>query len=140
MQVSERQILRVNKSNKTMGVTKIFDLLADHLQVKEEAQPRYKNSDTGIKIRTAEQNREDKRGRAKRRTLVKPLVQFKPVPATSQPNPRPNADHYANFPGNGTPHSSSNFQWPQNPNFGWNPVLKCSHPIRAALGYLCWKN
>ena len=54
MQVG-RQILRVTKSNKTMGVTQTFDLLGDHLQTREDAHTRCptikygrkKNSRTG---------------------------------------------------------------------------------------------
>ena len=115
-----RQTLRVTKSNKTIGVAQIFDILGAHLKTTEDAHTRCPTIDQGRKIRTAEQEKEDSK-KAAAEAPTTPIVKFKPAAASRQPNPGPNADHYAGYPGNGAPLSRSNPNWPQNPNMGWSP-------------------
>jgi hypothetical protein len=55
------------------------------------------------------------------KTASEPLKTFKPTPAHRRPQPGPLASHFAGFPGNGAPHSSSNPNWPRNPHMGWGP-------------------
>jgi hypothetical protein len=122
LQISN-QPLRVTRTNKSLKVKDIFQLVEGHLKIKEEALSRGKK--TGHRrVHSTEKEPETKTKveiKMEEKTAIEPLKTFKPAPAHRRPLPGPPASHFAGFPGNGAPHSSSKSNWPQNPSMGWGP-------------------
>ena len=123
LQVSN-QPLRVTRTNKSMKVKDIFQLVEEHLKIKEEALSRGKKTEGHRRVHSTEKEPETKPKvelKIEEKTTIEPLKTFRPAPAHRRPQPGPPASHFAGFPGNGAPHSSSNPNWPQNPSTGWGP-------------------
>ena len=58
-----------------MGVAQIFDMLGEHLKTTEDSHTRCPTIDQGRKIRTAEQEKEDRK-KAAAEAPTTPIVQF----------------------------------------------------------------
>jgi len=123
LQVSN-QPLRVTRTNKSMKVKDIFQLVEEQLRIKEEALSRGKKTEGHRRVHSTDKEPEAKPKveiKIEEKTAVEPLKSFRPGPVHRRPQPGPPAAHFAGYPGNGAPHSSSNPNWPQNPSTGWGP-------------------
>ncbi len=123
LKISNQQ-LRVTRTNKSMKAKDLFQLVEEHLKIKIETLSRGKKKEGHRRVHSTEKEPETKPKveiKVEENTANEPLKTFKPVPAHRRPQPGPPASHFAVFPGNGAPHSSSNPNWSQNPRMGWGP-------------------
>ncbi len=105
------QPLRVTRSKISMKVKDIFQLVEEHLKIKEETLSRGKKTEGHRRVHSTKKEPETKPKveiKVEEKTASEHLKYFKPAPAHRRPQPGPPASHFAGFPGNGAPHSSSN--------------------------------
>jgi hypothetical protein len=123
LQISS-QPLRVTRTNKSIKVKYIFSLVEQHLKIKEEALTMGKKTEGHWRVHSTEKEPETNPKveiKVEEKTAIEPLKTFKPAHVHRRPQPGPPASHFAGFPRNGAPNSSSNPKWPQNPRMGWGP-------------------
>ncbi len=114
LQVSN-QPWQVTRTNKSMKVKVIFQLVEEHLKIKKEALSRGKKTEGHRRLHSTEKEPETKPEveiKVEEKTESEPLKTFKPAPAHNRPQPGPPTLHFAGFPRNGDHHSSLNPSWP----------------------------